>query len=78
MTKPLLSTTITVNMNTITRLMLPFGATQAPAPGSTLTALAGASVAGTMIQGHGSSPKIFENHCTISPELRPTSSLFPL
>ncbi len=68
LTKPLLSTTISVYMNTITRLMLPPGVRppKLRALGSTLAALAGVPVADIMVQGHWSSPKIFEKHYRLS------------
>ncbi|KAF9943546.1 hypothetical protein BGZ70_005810 [Mortierella alpina] len=68
LTKPLLSTTISVYMKTITRLMVPPGVRfpKLRALGSTLAALAGVPVADIMVQGHWSSPKIFEKHYRLS------------
>ncbi|KAG0301231.1 hypothetical protein BGZ99_003528 [Dissophora globulifera] len=66
--KAVLSTTISVYMNAVSRLMVPTGARppKLRALGSTLAALAGVAVADIMVQGNWSSPKIFEKHYRLS------------
>ncbi|KAF8910308.1 hypothetical protein BGZ58_005913 [Dissophora ornata] len=68
LSKAVLSTTISVYMNAISRLMVPAGVRPAKlrALGSTLAALAGVPVADIMVQGNWSSPKIFEKHYRLS------------
>ncbi|KAF9404930.1 hypothetical protein BGZ94_003874, partial [Podila epigama] len=68
LSKPLLTTTINVYMNAITRCMLPAGVRppMLRALGSTLADLAGVPVADIMVQGNWSSPKIFEKHNRLS------------
>ena len=63
-----MSTTISVYMNTISRLFVPKG-TRPPklrALGSTLAAMAGVPIPDIMVQGNWSSPKIFEKHYRLS------------
>ncbi|KAG0246215.1 hypothetical protein BG011_002522, partial [Mortierella polycephala] len=62
--KPVVATTISVFMDSISRRMVPKGkkSPKLRALGSTLAALAGVLVAGIMVQGNWSSPKIFEKH----------------
>lgn len=62
--KPVTSTTISVYMNTVSRLMVPKNGTlpKLRALGSTLAALAGVPIPDIMVQGNWSSPKIFEKH----------------
>jgi hypothetical protein len=67
-TEPVVSTTISVYMNTISRLFVPKG-TRPPklrALGSTLAAMAGVPIPDIMVQGNWSSPKIFEKHYRLS------------
>ncbi|KAG0195160.1 hypothetical protein BGX28_002116, partial [Mortierella sp. GBA30] len=68
LSKVVVSTTISVYMNTVSRMMIPAGARppKLRALGSTLAALAGVPVADIMVQGHWSSPKIFEKHYRLS------------
>ncbi|KAG0271800.1 hypothetical protein BGZ96_005618, partial [Linnemannia gamsii] len=66
--EPLVSSTISVYMNTISRLFVPKG-TRPPklrALGSTLAAMAGVPIPDIMVQGNWSSPKIFEKHYRLS------------
>ncbi|KAG0009524.1 hypothetical protein BGZ81_003336 [Podila clonocystis] len=66
--EPLVSTTISVYMNTVSRLFVPKG-TRPPklhALGSTLAAMAGVPIPDIMVQGNWSSPKIFEKHYRLS------------
>ncbi|KAF9176512.1 hypothetical protein BGZ51_000496 [Haplosporangium sp. Z 767] len=66
--KPVVSTTISVFMDSISRMMVPKGKKppKLRALGSTLAALAGVPVADIMVQGNWSSPKIFEKHYRLS------------
>ncbi|KAF9176807.1 hypothetical protein BGZ51_009622 [Haplosporangium sp. Z 767] len=66
--KPVVATTISVFMNSISRKMVPEGKKppKLRALGSTLAALAGVPVADIMVQGNWSSPKIFEKHYRLS------------
>jgi len=67
-TEPVVSTTISVYMNTISRLFIPKGARppKLRALGSTLAAMAGVPIPDIMVQGNWSSPKIFEKHYRLS------------
>ncbi|KAF9102087.1 hypothetical protein BGX30_009347, partial [Mortierella sp. GBA39] len=68
LTEQVVSTTISVYMNTISRLFVPKG-TRPPklrALGSTLAAMAGVPIPDIMVQGNWSSPKIFEKHYRLS------------
>lgn len=66
--KPLCSTTISVYMNTISRLFVPKGVRppKLRALGSTLAAMAGVPIPDIMVQGNWSSPRIFEKHYRLS------------
>jgi hypothetical protein len=66
--EPLVSTTISVYMNTISRLFLPNGVRppKLRALGSTLAAMAGVPIPDIMVQGNWSSPRIFEKHYRLS------------
>ncbi|KAG0195679.1 hypothetical protein BGX33_002827, partial [Mortierella sp. NVP41] len=66
--EPVVATTISVYMNTISRLFVPKG-TRPPklrALGSALAAMAGVPIPDIMVQGNWSSPRIFEKHYRLS------------
>lgn len=68
LTEQVVSTTISVYMNTISRLFVPKGTRplKLRALGSTLAAMAGVPIPDIMVQGNWSSSKIFEKHYRLS------------